>query len=50
LLNVREKDEPAPEPLIDNRPYDPPVTDGDLATRPVCGRAPEPPGPLLAGG
>jgi hypothetical protein len=38
LLNVREKDESGP--LADN-PYAPPVTDGGLATAPVCGHEPE---------
>jgi hypothetical protein len=38
LLNVREKDESGP--LADN-PYTPPVTDGGLATAPVCGHEPE---------
>ena len=41
LLNVREADEPATEPLADNRPFDAPVSDGGgLATAPVCGAAP----------
>lgn len=41
LLNVREKDEPADQPLADNRPFVAPVSDGGgLATAPVCGRAP----------
>ena len=44
LLNVREIDEPAGEPLADNRPFEPPVSDGGgLATAPVCGEAPERP-------
>jgi hypothetical protein len=41
LLNVREKDEPAEQPLADNRPFTAPVSDaGGLATRPVCGQGP----------
>jgi predicted acyl esterase len=41
LLNVREKDEPADQPLADNRPFVAPVSDaGGLATAPVCGQAP----------
>ncbi len=41
LLNVREVDEPADEPLADNRPFVAPVSDaGGLATAPVCGQAP----------
>lgn len=41
LLNVREVDEPAGQPLADNRPFVAPVSDaGGLATAPVCGQAP----------
>jgi hypothetical protein len=41
LLNVREKDEPAGEPLADNRPFVVPVSDaGGLTTAPVCGQPP----------
>ena len=44
LLNVREKDEPAGEPLADNRPFEAPVSDGGgIATAPVCGGGPERP-------
>jgi hypothetical protein len=40
-LNVREVDEPADTPLVDNRPFVAPVSDaGGLATAPVCGQAP----------
>jgi predicted acyl esterase len=42
LLNVREKDEPAGEPLADNRPHAALATDGGgLAVTPVCGQPPE---------
>jgi predicted acyl esterase len=41
LLNVREKDEPADQPLADNRPFAPPISDaGGLATTPICGQDP----------
>ena len=50
LLNVREPDEPADQPLADNRPYEPPVADGGMASDPVCGESPVAPGALLSGG
>ena len=47
LLNVREKDEPADQPLADNRPFAPPVSDaGGMATSRVCGSAPIDPATL----
>jgi hypothetical protein len=49
LLNVREKDEPADQPLADNRPFTAPVSDaGGLATAPICGRDPVDPQSLGA--
>jgi hypothetical protein len=40
LLNVREKDEPAGQPLADNRPFDAPVSTGGIARRKLCGQGP----------
>ena len=40
LLNVRENDEPAGQPLADNRPFDAPVSTGGIARRKLCGQGP----------